>query len=217
VRLRNARVDLEDPDPVAPPVPEKLHVERVVVQADVDQHRLGARAREEYVEVKAVTHVEERRDEEGKLYRSTADDAVYATFRLDDDIVVHFNSSWVVRVRRDDLLTIQVDGSRGSAVAGLRDCWIQPAPATPRPVWNPDLAGEIRYRDDWLKLPDQREYENAFRAQWVLFLRHLVCDEPFPWDVLEGARGVQLAERVLEASGKREWLDLPDLTSDSRS
>jgi len=162
----------------------------------------------------AATHIPERWDEAGRPYRATADDAAYGTLVLEGGIVAQFNCSWAVRVRRDDLLTLQVDGTLGSAVAGLRDCWVQPYPATPRPVWNPDLPNPIDFFTTWQKLPDQRAYENAFKAQWELFLRHVALDEPFRWDLLEGARGVQLAELALESSRQRRWVDVPELGGD---
>ncbi len=156
-------------------------------------------------------HIDQRWDEAGRAYASTADDAAYATFELEGGIVAQFNSSWCVRVRRDDLLTIQVDGTRGSAVAGLRDCWIQPAAATPRPVWNPDVATAADYRADWERVPDPAAHKNAFRAEWELFLRHVVCDEPFRWDLLAGAKGVQLAELGVESWRTRTWVAVPSL------
>lgn len=159
----------------------------------------------------AATHIPERWDEGGTPYRCTADDAAYSTFELEGGIVAHFNSSWGVRVRRDDLLTLQVDGTLGSAVAGLRDCWIQPYGATPRPVWNPDVPNPIDFFASWQKVPEQRQYDNAFKAQWELFLRHVALDEPFRWDLREGAKGVQLAEKGLESSEKRCWIDVPAL------
>ncbi|MFW6062115.1 MAG: Gfo/Idh/MocA family protein [Planctomycetota bacterium] len=159
-----------------------------------------------------ATHIPTRWDENGEPYNATADDAAYATFELEGDVVAHFNSSWAVRVRRDDLLTIQVDGTKGSAVAGLRKCWIQPYGGTPRPVWNPDVDQPINFYDNWLEAPDQvGEYENAFKVQWELFLKHVVCDTPFRWDLREGAKGVQLAEKGLESWSKRCWIDLPEL------
>jgi predicted dehydrogenase len=167
--------------------------------------------RVEAVSCLATTHIPTRWDEAGRPYRCTADDSAYATFQLEGGIVAHFNSSWNVRVRRDDLLTLQVDGTLGSAVAGLRDCWIQPYGATPRPVWNPDLESPIDHLASWQKLPEQRHYDNAFKAQWELFLRHVAFDEPFPWDLLAGARGVQLAEKGLESSRRRSWVDVPEL------
>ncbi len=160
----------------------------------------------------ATTHLLQRWDEENKPYQCTAEDAAYATFELEEGIVAHFNSSWAVRVRRDDLLTIQVDGLNGSAVVGLRDCWIQPLSGTPRPVWNPDIEQPIKFFDGWLKVPEQETYENAFRAQWELFLRHVVNDEPFPWTLLEGAKGVQLAEKGMESWKTRKWIELPELS-----
>lgn len=166
--------------------------------------------------VKAVsclgaTHIPERIDEQGKAYKATADDSAYATFELEGGVVAHFNSSWTVRVRRDDLLTLQVDGEKGSAVAGLRDCYIQHYGNTPKPVWNPDVPQPINFYDDWALVPEQEPYDNAFKAQWELFLKHVVLDTPFKYDLLEGAKGVQLAEKGLESWAKRAWVDVEDL------
>lgn len=164
--------------------------------------------------VKAVsclgaTHIPERIDEQGKPYKCTADDAAYATFELENGVIAHFNSSWTVRVRRDDLLTLQVDGTKGSAVAGLRECYIQHYGNTPKPVWNPDIQQPINFFEGWSRVPEQETYDNAFKVQWELFLRHVVKDEPFPWDLRDGARGVQLAEKGLESWSKRCWVDIP--------
>jgi len=166
--------------------------------------------------VKAVscfgaTHIPKRIDEQGKEYACTADDAAYATFELEGDIIAHFNSSWTVRVRRDDLLTLQVDGTRGSAVAGLRECYLQDYQNTPRPVWNPDIPQPINFFDGWKKVQEQETYDNAFKMQWELFLKHVVKDEPFPWDLRDGAKGVQLAEKGIESWNKRCWVDIPEL------
>jgi predicted dehydrogenase len=167
-------------------------------------------------EVKAVScvgaiHIPQRWDEAGRPYEVTAEDSAYATFELAEGIIAHFNSSWCVRVRRDDLLTIQVEGTKGSAVAGLRHCWIQPSGATPRPVWNPDIESPLNYFESWQRVPEQMAFDNAFKMQWELFLRHVVKDEPFPWNLLEGAKGVQLAEKGLESWSKRAWVDVPPL------
>ena len=158
-----------------------------------------------------ATHIPERRDESDKPYPATADDAAYATFRLEGGVVAQFNSSWTVRVRRDDLLTVQVDGTKGSAVAGLRECWVQPYGATPKPIWNPDIPQPIDFYEGWTKVPEQRDYDNAFKTQWELFLRHVVTDAPFRYGLLEGAKGVQLAELGLQSWEERRWLDVPEL------
>ncbi|HXU83889.1 MAG TPA: Gfo/Idh/MocA family oxidoreductase [Polyangia bacterium] len=158
-----------------------------------------------------ATHIKQRWDESGKPYKATADDAAYGTFELENGVIAHFNSSWVTRVRRDDLLTLQVDGTKGSAVAGLRDCVIQHASMTPRPVWNPDVEQPIKFFDGWTRVPDYMPYDNAFKVQWELFLRHVVKGDPFPWTLLEGAKGVQLAEKGLESWAQRRWVDVPAL------
>jgi len=171
---------------------------------------------EVFGKVKAVsclgaTHIAKRVDENGKEYTCTADDAAYATFELEGGIIAQFNSSWTVRVRRDDLLTLQVDGTKGSAVAGLRECYIQHYGNTPKPVWNPDIVQPIDFFGGWSKVPEQEIHDNAFKAQWELFLKHVVKDEPFPWNLREGAKGVQLAEKGLESWAKRSWVDVPEL------
>jgi predicted dehydrogenase len=167
-------------------------------------------------EVKAVsclgaTHIDKRVDENGQEYTCTADDSAYATFELEGGVIAHFNSSWCVRVRRDDLLTVQVDGTHGSAVAGLRECFIQPYGATPRPTWNPDVPQPIKFYDGWMEMPAQQIFDNAFKIQWEMFLRHIVKDEPFEWDLREGAKGVQLAEAGLESWERRAWVNLEPL------
>ncbi|KAH8809359.1 oxidoreductase domain-containing protein [Xylogone sp. PMI_703] len=165
----------------------------------------------ESVSCLGATHVKERVDENGNLYKCTADDSAYTTFVLKNGVVVHFNSSWTVRVRRDDLLTIQVDGMKGSAVAGLRDCVIQHDSATPRPTWNPDVESPIKHLEHWTRTPDYQVFDNAFKVQWEMFLRHVVKDEPWKYTLLEGAKGVQLAEKAIESWGKRCWIDIPAL------
>jgi len=158
-----------------------------------------------------ATHIPERFDEQGKKYQATADDASYATFELEGGIIAQINSSWTTRVRRDDLLTIQVDGTKGTAVAGLRHCWTQHYGNTPRPVWNPDVESPLNFFDGWQKVPEQDTFDNAFKRQWELFLRHVVKDEPWRWGLLEGAKGVQLAEKGIESWHKRAWVQIPDL------
>ena len=159
-----------------------------------------------------ATHIPTRIDEQGKAYDATADDAAYAFFELEGGIIAQFNSSWAVRVRRDDLLTIQVDGTLGSAVAGLRSCVVQPYAATPRPTWNPDVPLDHSFYDDWQTVADQEPYDNAFKAQWELFLRHVASGDPFRWNLLEGARGVQLAEKGYESWNSGRRTEIPPLS-----
>jgi predicted dehydrogenase len=155
--------------------------------------------------------IPERFDEEGKPYSADADDACFATFEIAGGIIAQISSSWCTRVRRDDLVTFQVDGTLGSAVAGLSRCVIQPRNATPKPVWNPDEKQAMNFFAQWQDVPDNELYPNGFRAQWERFIRHVEEDAPFPWDLLAGARGVQLAELAMQSWAERRWIDVPEL------
>jgi len=163
------------------------------------------------VSCRGATHIPWRWDENGKKYKATADDAAYATFELAGGVIAHFSSSWCVRVRRDDLLTLQVDGTHGSAVAGLRRCLIQPRDATPKPVWNPDIPQPIDFFAGWKEVPDDAAWDNAFKAEWELFLKHIAGEGSFRWNLMEGAKGVQLAELGLKSWAQKRWLPVPAL------
>ena len=159
-----------------------------------------------------AVHIPERVDEDGRPYHADADDAAYATFQLEGGIVAHINSSWCTRVRRDDLVTFHVDGTLGSAVAGLQKCRTQARVNTPKPVWNPDIPQPIDFFDSWQEMPDTQVYPNGFRAQWEQFLRHMAGEiAEFPWNLEAGAKGVQLAEAGLQSWRERRWIDLPAL------
>ncbi len=164
------------------------------------------------VQTLTATHIARRWDENGEPYPATADDAVYGLFQLDGGAVAQINSSWAVRVARDELVEFQVDGTHGSAVAGLRECRVQHRAATPRPVWNPDLPATEAFRSQWQAVPDNADFGNGFRAQWELFLRHVHLGSPWRWDLLAGARGVQLAELGLRSSAEGRRLAVPELT-----
>lgn len=157
------------------------------------------------------TTIAERIDELGKRYQCTADDTAYGTFQLENGVVAQINSSWSFRVYRDELFSIQVDGSLGSAVAGLHECRTQHRVNTPRPVWNPDVESPFRFREQWETVPDNTTFDNGFKAQWQMFLRHVAEDAPFPHNFLDGARGVQLAELALRSWHERRWIDIPEL------
>lgn len=156
----------------------------------------------------AAIDIPERIDEAGEPYRCTADDSAYAIFVTQSGVTCQFNSSWTTRVRRDDLLTIQVDGTKGSAVAGLRDCRIQSMESTPRPVWNPDVPQPIDFYAGWDPVPDPSDDENAFKVQWELFLRHVAGDGDFPWSLRKGAAGVALAGAGRTSSCEQRWVTL---------
>jgi len=167
----------------------------------------------------ASTHIGKRWDETGKPYACTADDAAYATAQLKghngEPVVAQMTMSWATRVRRDDLVTFHVDGTHGSAVAGLQDCRVQSRVNTPRPVWNPDVKQHMNFFEQWQEVPDTQVYDNGFKLQWEAFIRHVVDDDradaPYRWTLPEGAKGVQLVEAALQSSKERRWVDVPAL------
>jgi len=162
-----------------------------------------------------ATHIPLRWDEAGKPYTATADDASYATLELKghqgERVIAQVNSSWTTRVRRDDLVTFHVDGTHGSAVAGLTDCRAQSRVNTPRPVWNPDVRQTMNFMDQWQDVPDTETYDNGFKIQWEHFIRHVVEDAPYRWTLPEGAKGVQLVEAALQSWKERRWVDVPSI------
>jgi predicted dehydrogenase len=165
------------------------------------------------VSCRGAVLLDRRWDEEHRPYAADAEDAAFATFELEGGVLAQINSSWQTRVRRDDLVTFQVDGTEGSAIAGLTRCWLQPKAATPKPVWNPDERRSDDFFAQWQEVPDTEAYPNGFKAQWELFLRHVLEDAPFGWDLLAGARGVQLAELGYKSWEERRWIDVPLLES----
>lgn len=171
-------------------------------------------------EVKSIscigtTHIPQRWDESGRPYVATADDAAYATAELvghnGESVIAQLNMSWATRVRRDDLVTFHVDGTHGSAVAGLQSCVAQSRVTTPRPVWNPDIKQTMNFLDQWQEVPDSQFYDNGFKIQWEHFIRHVVEDAPYRWTLPEGAKGVQLVEAALQSWNERRWVDVPAL------
>lgn len=158
-----------------------------------------------------ATHIDKRWDENGEEYTADADDAAYASFELEGGIIAHINSSWCTRVRRDDLVTFQIDGTHGSAVAGLHTCYSQQRVNTPKPVWNPDQPQEMDFYQDWVEVPDNAPMDNGFKIQWEQFLRHVVEDSEWNYSLLEGAKGVQLAEAGYQSWRERRWIDLQDI------
>ncbi|SEQ58714.1 Gfo/Idh/MocA family protein [Lentzea albida] len=164
--------------------------------------------RVEAVTAKAVTHIPTRWDEQNNAYSATADDAAYGIFEIENGVIAQINSSWCVRVRRDELVEFQVDGTGGSAVAGLRECFVQPRAVTPKPVWNPDLPVTHPFRDQWQQVPDNEDFDNGFKVQWAEFLRHVHEGAPFPHDFRAGARGVALAAAGLQSSSEGRRVEI---------
>src|SRR5438270_2305044 len=163
------------------------------------------------VSCRHMTAQPRRIDESGKPYEVDVEDHAFAMFELEGGVLAQIGSSWTNRVKRDDLLQIQVDGTLGSAVAGLHRCFIQPAVATPKPFFSPEVAQAMVFDAQWQEMPDLEPFENGYRAGWELFLRHIVEEAPFPAPLLEGAKSVQLAEACYQSHRERRWVDLPVL------
>lgn len=173
-------------------------------------HNLFGRVRS--VQAMTATHIPERVNESGSRYAATADDAAYAIFELDGGAVAQINSSWTVRVFRDELVEFQVDGTHGSAVAGLRRCRVQHRSMTPKPIWNPDEPTREDFRAQWAEVPDNEDFDNGFKLQWEMFLSHVVADAPWQFDFLAAARGVQLAELGLQSAAEGRRISVPELS-----
>ncbi|OZE87253.1 oxidoreductase [Rhodococcoides fascians] len=171
----------------------------------------GILGKVETVIAKTATHIPTRWDEQGNEYAATADDAAYGIFEMENGVVAQINSSWAVRVFRDELVEFQIDGTHGSAVAGLRNCVAQHRSHTPKPVWNPDLPVSEPFRDQWLEVPANADLDNGFKLQWEEFLRDVVAERPHRYGLLSAARGVQLAELGLRSSAEGRRLDVPEI------
>ncbi|AMY26051.1 Gfo/Idh/MocA family protein [Rhodococcoides fascians] len=171
----------------------------------------GILGKVETVTAKTATHIPTRWDEQGNEYAATADDSAYGIFEMKNGVVAQINSSWAVRVFRDELVEFQIDGTHGSAVAGLRNCVAQHRSHTPKPVWNPDLPVTEPFRDQWLEVPANADLDNGFKLQWEEFLRDVVAERPHRYGLLSAARGVQLAELGLRSSAEGRRLDVPEI------
>ncbi len=161
----------------------------------------------------ADTLVKKRWDEKGEPFTADADDSCLAISRLAGGAMAQIMSSWCVRVKRDDIIVMQVDGTEGSAVAGLQHCYIQRREGTPKGQWSLDVAAPVDFYKDWQKIPETEPYKNAFRIQWEMFLRHVIEGGDYPWNLRAGAQGVQYAEAAEQSWRSRRWIDLPEVAA----
>jgi predicted dehydrogenase len=158
------------------------------------------------------TAIPERVDEEGRRYAVDVDDTSVTLAELASGAVGTIICSWATRVRRDDLLTLQIDGTGGSALAGLHRCWVQSAAATSTVRrFNPDTDIGADYRSDWTEVADATAYTNPYRVGWENFLRHVVADAPLLCDFAAGLRDVQLAEACYRSVAQRTWVSIDDI------
>ena len=153
-------------------------------------------------------HISTRYDNNAKSYHANADDACYAIVNLKNGILVQINSDWCTRVRKDDLVTFKVDGELGSALATLSQCYLQPLDKTPRPIWNPDEKQKHNFFNDWELVFENETYENAFKTQWILFLKHIAEGSPWDYGLEKGAEAVRFAELALKSWKEKKWINL---------
>ncbi|MBL3684173.1 gfo/Idh/MocA family oxidoreductase [Sinorhizobium meliloti] len=129
-------------------------------------------------EVKAVsclgaTHIPSRIDEQGRAYDVRHRRRGLCHLRTRRRIVAHINSSWAVRVRRDDLVTFRSTEPMVPLSPDSRNAGRQHRVNTPKPVWNPDQPQTIDFYRTWDEVPDTQAFDNGFKAQWEMFLRHV--------------------------------------------
>jgi predicted dehydrogenase len=160
----------------------------------------------------AGTLVKDRWDENGQHYTVDVEDTVFAISRLANGALAQATFSWALRVRRDDVMVIQVDGTEGSAVAGLTHCRTQSMANTTHAQWSRDGAPPLDYARDWELMPHEPPYPNPYRVQWEQFLRHVAVDAPFPWDMAAGVQTLQYAAGCMQSWSERRWVDLSPLS-----
>jgi predicted dehydrogenase len=157
----------------------------------------------------AWTATPERVDERGARYRVDVEDSCAVLVALASGACGTILSSWATRVRRDDLLTLQVDGTHGSAIAGLHLCWTQTAGETPRIAHfnvKEDIGAD--YRAGWREVPAAGPYQNPYRIGWEQFLRHVVAGTPLRATFAAGIRALALAEACARSMKEERWVTL---------
>ena len=187
----------------------RRHVPALALRA-----RQAVRPRARRVRASAPTHIPLRLDEEGEPYDATAEDAAYAMFELDGGVIVQMNSSWCVRVDRDELFELQVDGTDGSAVAGLRECRIQPAVATPARSGTRTCPDPIDHRAAWRRCPRSTARERLQACSGSTSCATSCSTSRSRGTSSRAARGVQLAELGEQSWRERRWVDVPELRCD---
>jgi predicted dehydrogenase len=160
------------------------------------------------VSCRKVTQQKKRWDEHGKPFDVDVEDEVFATFEFESGAIAQVTSSWASRVKRDDLIQIQIDGTLGSAVAGGHKCYVQSLAATPRPVWNVEVPQATDFDTQWQEVPDHEPFKNSYRHGWEQFLRHVTEDAPLHSTLLAGAKDVQLTELCYQSDRERRWIDV---------
>ena len=158
-----------------------------------------------------ATAIPERVDELGRTYTVDAEDTSHALLRLAGGAVGVITNSWATRVRRDDTMVVQIDGTQGSAVAGRARCFTQAAVNTPEAFFGPNRPGGMDFLAQWQEVPDTLQGGNPFRQCWEAFLRHVAEDAPYVPTLVEGAKAVQLADLAYRSVAEGRWMEVPAL------
>ncbi|RYJ01250.1 MAG: Gfo/Idh/MocA family oxidoreductase [Acetobacteraceae bacterium] len=152
-----------------------------------------------------------RWDEQHRPYDVDVEDEARAILEFPGGVVGEIFSSWATRIRRDDMLVVTAEGTQGSAVATLQQCWTQSLANTPKPVFPVQAPQTMDFRSQWAEVPDMVPFKNSYRQAWELYLRHIAEDAPNTASLAQAARGLQLIEACHESHNARRWVDLPAL------
>ena len=158
------------------------------------------------------TAIPERVDESGQRYTVDAEDTNYALLKMQGGAVGVITNSWATRPRRDDTMVVQIDGTKGSAVAGRFRCFTQSAANTPEAFILAARPGGVDLMDHWREeVPGPEANKSPFRYCWEAFLRHVGEDAPYLPTLVEGAKAVQLADLAYRSVVEQRWMSVPDL------
>jgi predicted dehydrogenase len=155
------------------------------------------------------TATPERIDEKGVRYTVDVEDTASTVIEMESGAVGTILASWATRVRRDDLLTFQIDGAKGSALAGLHRCYMQTAAQTPQTA-HFSVAKDLNtdYRAQWTEVTKGVSPVNPYRIGWENFLRHVATGAPMQADFTAGIRDVQFAEACYRSMKAKTWISL---------
>jgi predicted dehydrogenase len=155
-----------------------------------------------------ATEIPERVDEDGNVYAVDVEDTANGLLTLSGGVPAQLLTSWATRVRRDDVLSIQVDGTEGSAFATAHGCWTQSLEDTPLPRLDTVNGQTMNLFETWDEAPDAEPFQHSFRYGWELYLRHVMEDGPFPFGLEQGVKAIQLVDAAYRSAEERRAIDI---------